>query len=186
MKSFELNAGEHRLELHFRDRDEPWLDRILLTDDPYYHPGNKDQKKEYQYVFIEGESAEFGDGMFTVFTDTALSGGAAIKPSHGAMDFPFMIRKEDNYRVFCRVKIVDYGSDSWFMRVGGREFIWNTLPRTDPPSWIWAEVGDKDNKPIAPVRYEPGKYSIGINGRESGAKLDKIIITNDPDFMPSE
>ena len=50
--------------------------------------------------------------------------------------------------------------------------------------WIWDQVGDR--KVSDPVIYylEPGEHSLIIKQREDGTKIDRILITNDLEFVP--
>ena len=71
----------------------------------------------------------------------------------------------------------------------GTEYLW-TINTSD--NWIWDGVnhwgnGTEENPKIDPVVFNltEGEHTLKIKQREDGAKLDALIITNDPSFVPT-
>jgi hypothetical protein len=83
-------------------------------------------------------------------------------------------------------------SDSFWVRMdGGTWYQWNNNFPID--AWTWqpvhdAMMGDPAMGVPHPVVVFPltaGAHTLDIAYREVGAWLDKIVITNDPDLMPT-
>jgi len=65
--------------------------------------------------------------------------------------------------------------------------VWNVTPPLGPSSlpqpWGWDQAAS-DTTPI--FFLNAGVHTLTIRQRDSGTKLDKLVITNDVNWMPQE
>ena len=93
--------------------------------------------------------------------------------------------------IWGRVNSTTTARDSFFVSVDGNEYaLWDTQVST---TWVWDQVTYRDSwDPVAnqPVGYplivylEAGEHSLIIKHREPLTKIDKILITNDMEYIP--
>ena len=96
-----------------------------------------------------------------------------------------------NYHVWCRVKAPAASSDSFNVSMdGGTEQVFHVYGVAEPTeprssSWIWKRIhvagGDPRDYPLA-----VGSHSLKFRVREQGACLDRIVLSSDPNFTPSD
>ena len=60
--------------------------------------------------------------------------------------------------------------------------LWEVATGTE---WHWDQVNDRSI--VDPVRFmlKTGQHTITIRLREDGTKLDKMLLTNDKNFVPT-
>jgi hypothetical protein len=96
-----------------------------------------------------------------------------------------------NYHVWCRVKAPAASSDSFNVSMdGGTEQVFHVYGSAEPTeprssNWIWKRIhvagGDPRDYPLA-----VGSHSLKFRVREQGACLDRIVLSSDPNFTPSD
>ena len=87
------------------------------------------------------------------------------------------------YIFWGRVQAYDKRDNSFFIQID--EKLDNLWEVETGDSWHWDKVNNRDV--LDPVRFvlTPGVHTIRIKLREDGAKLDKVLLTNDTSFVPS-
>jgi unsaturated rhamnogalacturonyl hydrolase len=147
------------------------------------------------FKWLEAESASF-TAPLVIVRDSRASGGAAILapfgtnstaavPDRGRASFTFTLAKAGNYRIWGRALTTSTNRDSFWIRVnGGAWQVWNGFAIGS--NWFWEDV----NKPAA-VR-EPstfalnaGAQTIDVAYREGGGRLDRLLITDVPTYVPA-
>jgi hypothetical protein len=129
----------------------------------------------------------------------------------GTLSHTFNVGKPGIFHIWGRFNIADHHTDSLFVKINNSEESWTTadnkqyLPSANEvPNWISWNLINKDvyskwgwshvtfysmtNPEHKPVKFhlKSGKNTITIVGREPNAKLDKLIITNNLEFKPSD
>jgi hypothetical protein len=102
--------------------------------------------------------------------------------SDGYAEYTFEIQESGDY-VFWGRALSSSGTDnSFYVSVDNSESIrWNTKVGED---WIWDPM-NSDNASLPIIFYlDEGTHSLIIKQREDGTKLDKILITNDIEYLP--
>ena len=82
-----------------------------------------------------------------------------------------------------RVQARDGGDNSFFVQLDDNlDNMWEVEMGDH---WHWDKVNDRDI--LDPVRFilTSGVHTIKIKLREDGTKLDKLLLTNNVDFVPS-
>ena len=90
------------------------------------------------------------------------------------------------YKLWGRVIAPTDDDDSFWVRVdNGAWTDWNDI--TAGSAWHWANVTDDTNSD-APVLagLSAGTHTIAVAYREDGAKLDRVLITNDLTLVPTD
>jgi hypothetical protein len=146
-------------------------------------------------VTAEAESGTVTAPM-QVQSDTNASGGQYVTvasgnnsqssaPSNGSTVIPFSVSAAGTYKIWGRAIAPTDSDDSFWVRIDGGTWInWNDI--APGSSWHWANV-ENDAASNAPVlaNLTAGAHTISFAYREDGAKLDRVLITNDLNLVPT-
>lgn len=154
---------------------------------------------------IEAEAMTLEGGYMVFSDDPGASGGAYVTRTGGTInDSPadplaglggdppratvdFTMPADGPVRVFGRVWAEASAGDSFWVRVNddGAWIRWNDLFVESDGAWVWDDVHDSDdNGAVVLFPARAGTNTLTIVTREPDARLDRIIITQDPGFSP--
>ena len=96
------------------------------------------------------------------------------------------------YLIWCRVLGPDGSHDSFFVSMdGGAEDVYDMAERTWSPQFQWTRVNGRNGGD--PLTLNPrtfaltaGVHTLTFRAREAGAVLDRLIVTADTSFVPTE
>ncbi|MBB5078558.1 glycosyl hydrolase family 28 protein [Nonomuraea endophytica] len=139
-------------------------------------------------LYGEAEAATITAPMQTQ-QDPAASGGSYVTvapgnnsqsaaPPTGHATLSFAVPDPGSFKVWARVIAPTTSDDSFWVRADGGSWTnWNTVPLG--ASWHWAQL---------PVTYDlsAGTHTVTFAYREDGARLDRVAISSDPSFTPSD
>lgn len=145
------------------------------------------------YQYFEAEAGAVSG--LTVASDSAASGGQYVTTTTantGSVTFTFTAPSTGSYYVWGKIEAVDGNSDSWFVSAdGGPTDVYDDA-QSYGSFWQWTEVNGRGTSGV-PFALNPrvftlgaGTHTITFGGREVGAKLDQVLITNDPAFVPTK
>jgi hypothetical protein len=119
-------------------------------------------------------------------TVAAGNNSQAAPPANGRATFSFSVAAAGTYKLWGRVIAPSTGDDSfWAIMDGGTAINWD-LPTTTATAWTWDQVHDGSNgNALVQFTLAAGPHTLVIAYREDGAKLDRLLITNDPMLVPS-
>lgn len=144
------------------------------------------------YLTYEAESGTLISPMVKT-TDTTASGGSYIQTTTdntGTATYSINIPNSGSYMIWCKVLFVSGGSDSFFVSVDGTEDIFGGAIAGSivySPNWMWIKLNSGNGATIPKIfNLTIGNHSLVFRGRESGAKLDKFVITNNMNFIPND
>ena len=111
----------------------------------------------------------------------------------GTGDWTFSVPSPGTYVVWCRVKSANAYEDSFFVKMdGGTEDVYDTAEGTWSPSWQWTRLNGRGGAGV-PLTLNPrtfslsaGSHTLEFRGRETNTRVDRVIVTNDLSFVPSE
>ena len=110
---------------------------------------------------------------------------ATLYDRGGYAEYTFNIQQSGDYVVWGKIYHPDGNSDSFFVSVDrGYESTWD-FPRASRDNWEWDEVSDRYGYDPIIYTLAPGLHTLKIRFREEGARIDKILITNDMNFVPT-
>jgi len=146
------------------------------------------------YISFEAESGTLAAPMTTA-THAQASGGLYVTTptaNQGTVTFNLDIPVAGTYIIWCRVLAPDGSSDSFFVSMdGGPEDIYDVAEGTWSPNWQWTRVNGRAGGP--PLTLNPrtfdltaGLHTLVFRGREANSRLDRLIVTNDITFMPTD
>lgn len=141
----------------------------------------------FAYLRFEAESgtivapvrsvAATGSAFDSGYVDTpsGTATGTATAPS-GTVTWGVNITTAGSYTLWVRMYAPATTSDTWFESVNGAARQALTAPSTG--QWVW----------VAGRTYSlaVGLSSVELGGREAQAQADRILLTNDPSFVPTE
>jgi S-layer homology domain len=131
----------------------------------------------------------------TVASDVQAYGGKYVfttATDAGTATWTFTVPASGSYYVWSRVLAPDGEHDSFYAKANaGSEDIYDDAEGTWSPSWQWTVLNGRDGTGI-PLTLNPriltlsaGTNSFTVRGREMNSKLDRILITNAPAFVPT-
>ncbi len=137
--------------------------------------------------WLEAEHANNISLPMTIGNDSSASEGAFLwvsdveKESGGRASFTFKINDPGTYAIWGRVSGLNGSSNSFHAKINDSgPFIWSFSSGI----WHWERLNLVDE--THSVFYLTcGTQTLEIIKREKGAKLDKILITNDLDYSPT-
>jgi parallel beta-helix repeat protein len=187
---FSFSQGTHTLMIRCREADT-FLDRLLITNDPNLVPVDQGPVM----IPIEAEAGALTNPM-GIFTETSLAAGTRYigspTPDQGTATFSFSVPTAGDYVIWCRVLAAADVSDSFYASVdGGTEIPYRASEGTPSPSWKWTRVNQRIPGPTFAVSprvfsFSQGTHTLVIRGREANTFLDRLVVTNDPDLVPSD
>jgi len=147
--------------------------------------------EELSYKWIQAESGNLSSPLETALDPDASAGAYIWKSSgsgdsatsDGAAEYTIDIPTTGDYVIWGRVVAPDGGSDSFFTSIdGGEDLAWGVETGS---VWTWDSVNGNEQDPLV-FNLAAGSHTLRISGREDGTKLDRLLITNDIAFVPSE
>lgn len=199
-RTFHLRAGTHTLRLESH-RGSVGVDRLLVTSDSAYRPVDRGALAagfRPEYRLMEAERADVRGPMQRASGDLA-SGGEYLsfgaRGGHGrggSATFTFDVDQAGRYVIWGRVIAPDDDSNSFYASLdGGEEVVWDAPdrdPGRDARWWTWDPLSARDlgGRTVDPLVFElqPGRHTLRLRQRESGSRLDAILVTNDLAHRP--
>jgi beta-lactamase regulating signal transducer with metallopeptidase domain len=193
---FDLPAGRNVLALRTREAGLR-LDALLVTNDLVHRPRGlwpESVPAEPANIWIEAESARL-EAPLVVLPGPDASGGELVAVSDiggdpsapgeaGSARLHFAVSQPGIYSLWGRTIAGSSDQDSFWVRLDRADWIrWNDIPKGD--EWAWSAVHDTDNDDqIVQFRLDAGDHTLELAGREGGAMLDRLLLTNDPLVEP--
>ena len=154
--------------------------------------GNKCEPSMLEYQWLEAEHADTIVNPLEVANDDSASNSRFIYAPNGTGNdysagfimstYTVNISQEGEYILLGRVKVTDKRDNSFFVQIdNGLNNLWEV---ETGDSWHWDRVNDRDI--LDPVKFilKSGVHKLKIKLREDGTKLDKLLLTNNVDFVP--
>ena len=149
----------------------------------------------FVYLWPEAESGTETSPM-TVGSDSLASGGQYIAvaagnnstgsaPTSGHAAITFSVPTAGDYRIWGRIIAPTTSDDSFWVRVdGGTWYNWNEMAAGS--AWHWGRVtNDAAADAVIVWTLGAGTHTVTFAYREDGARIDRILISNDSAFVPT-
>ena len=138
------------------------------------------------FLWREAEAAETCTAPMNKINDAEASGGAALAIARGAgagwrgagggaARWNFPVTESGSYTLWARVRWIDGCGNTFFVRVNGGAPL---ILGNDAVYGKWHWVG------VPGIKLQPGDTRIELANREDGVAVDKLLLTNEPDFEP--
>ena len=189
----ELAEGRHTIRLAPREPGTG-LAGLLVTNDLSYRPRGRTPGSPPVEVLIEPETAAPVQALRVRRGAGALGPGyleavePGPRPSEPDEEQPaslhFDVPRPGVYTLWARTVARRDSEDSFWIRVNDGPWVrWNGIPRSR--EWHWSAVHDGDGG-VEPVQFAlpAGENRIEIARREGGARLDRLLLTNEEHFEP--
>lgn len=136
-----------------------------------------------------GDDADASGGQY-VTVDPATASSTDARPGTGQVSFTFTVTEEAEFRAWGRFYVTADSDDSFWVCMDDctEDSRWNLLNAVGVNMWLWDDMHSDDPDATAPTTIwtlDPGDHTLHVYYREVGAQLDKVVITDDPDLMPS-
>jgi len=143
------------------------------------------QNNSFTYITFEAELGDLVDPVGTVQGSGAFGGewidtpnnanGSSSNPA-GTATYGVNVPSTDTWYLWVRMYGPNGNSDSWFesMNGGFRASIQTSVTE----AWEWVAGRSHD--------LSAGLNDLELGGQEGGARADRILLTDDPNFVPTE
>jgi hypothetical protein len=185
--------GDGRINLLDADADNDGvIDGVERSQgtDPATPPSSPPPSAGFVQLQLEAEHGQLTQPMAVGADSTAAGGrylwvptGTGVNDSAlgGAATYQFSVPVAGTYIVWGRVFSTSLSDNSFWVTIDSTPPLkWDTPPNA---AWVWdgAHYGGG-----APYRFplSAGMHTLRISHREARTKLDQLVITNDPQFMP--
>jgi len=140
----------------------------------------------YDYLRFEPEDGPIGSPAMAGTGTGSLGGGyveleagtprgSPSSPS-GSWDFGFYAPSAGTWQVWLRMRGTSPSEDAWLERVDGAA--WQGVYPSVWGNWEWVEARS--------WTLAAGQHVFGLGGYETGVRVDRVLITDDPAFVPTE
>lgn len=120
-----------------------------------------------------GQDEEASNGGYVAAKSGRESVEQAPSDEDGVLELSFAVEKKGNFSLFVRLHCPSADDDSFWIKMDDGAFeMANGLETSD---WSWVKLDT--------YALDAGKHVLTIGLREDGAKLDKIVVSNDL-YMP--
>jgi beta-lactamase regulating signal transducer with metallopeptidase domain len=189
----DLAPGRHTVRLRPREPGTG-LGGLLVTNDLSFRPRGAPPGAPTVRVWLEPETAPpvealrvragagaMGDG----YIEATGRGSDRSPPGEaGAASLAFVLPHSGVYTLWARTVARSDGEDSFWIRVNDGDWVrWNGIPRSREWRWSSVHAGDGPDAPLQ-LALPAGENRIEIARREGGARLDRMLVTNDDFFEP--
>jgi len=135
--------------------------------------------------FAVHDDARASSGHYlTVATGMNAKKAASAAAAGGHSRLCFELPAAGKFKLWGRVIAPSSSDDSFWVQLDGGPWLkWNDIAQgTD---WHWDEI--KDDAAVGPSTFDlsAGPHTLTIAYREDGARLDKLLLTNDLGFSPA-
>ena len=147
-------------------------------------------------LWMEAESGNINTPMMVHDTEKA-SGGQYIEvrggnnniknaPEDGQVIYKFTVENAGTYKVWGRVKIDMDDEDAFWIKMDDENWvIWQDIEVGC--KWHWDEVHDyQNNKQVMTYTLDAGPHTLVLTYGMDQTRLDKLLITNDLEYIPTE
>jgi hypothetical protein len=127
--------------------------------------------------------ANASGGRYITVAPGNNSGGTP--PTSGIATYTLNITSAGTYKIWGRTITPTAGDDSFWVQVdNGTWYNWNGIALST--AWAWRDVRNYDagNAKLT-WNLSTGSHTLKVAYREDGAKLDRLLVTNDLNFVPS-
>ncbi|MEX0616177.1 MAG: Ig-like domain-containing protein [Candidatus Woykebacteria bacterium] len=126
-----------------------------------------------------------GNQKVASITVNTSNGNPRLPTNTGSSVIPFSVPEAGNYTVWTRMLAANAGSDSYWLRIDNQKGIKVGDGGLTFGNYLWVNHQDGDlNKKIS-VSLSTGSHSLTIIGREAGARIDRLLVTNETNFIPT-
>ncbi|MEZ4273017.1 MAG: right-handed parallel beta-helix repeat-containing protein [Myxococcota bacterium] len=142
------------------------------------------------YLYAEAEEQKLESPM-AVSANSDASGASYVSSateSLGQIDFLLELPKSGAYLVWARVLAPTATADSFWVSANGGDWdIYDVAEGTWSEQWQWTRVNGRTEGANPRIfTFEAGSNTLSFRGREAGAGVDVLLVTDDVDFAPTE
>ena len=144
---------------------------------------------------IEAEAGALTAPMAAASVGTAFGGQYIVTSTTdaGTAAWTFSVPSAGTYYVWSRVLSATEKQDSFYVKMdSGAEDVYDTAQGTWSPNWQWTRLNGRGGTGM-PLTINPrtfslsaGSHTLTFRGRETSTLLDRIIVTTDASFVPTE
>ena len=138
-------------------------------------------------IYIEGESG-VRSGAMQVGDDLDASNGQFVyntsaQPKSGSATYNFEVLESGSYVIWGRCYALSSTEDSFFLVVDGSTDTLTWHLESQYYTWKWQKVSDWYT--VQEFNLDKGQHTMTLIARDKNARLDKFILSKDPNFVPS-
>ncbi|MDR1269698.1 MAG: hypothetical protein LBK82_09240 [Planctomycetaceae bacterium] len=179
------------LTLDGNDLGRPILEQIpMITDFVKRKNELKSIPLESTGTYWEAENG-FCFSNFLIEINQEASGDKAVRVN-GDVFWLLDVKQAGNYYLWARVSAIDPEHDSFMIDWAKQVHNELHLPKGTGgawhigagPDWRWIPLKLENEKPIVPLKLEPGIWRLALRPRELDGLVDRFFLTTDPNTKP--
>ncbi|WP_116108682.1 MopE-related protein [Lewinella sp. IMCC34191] len=130
------------------------------------------------------EDVEASGNRFVSFTGCRCEGTPSMQMAGQYLNYDFVTSKAETFYLFLRLDAPDVGRNSFWIRMDDGDWIkmWREADGSVllTNGFEWRRVNDD----AVPVSFDlaPGEHTITVAAREPGTKLDKLVLSAEPEL----
>ena len=151
-------------------------------------------RRTFAYIPLTADAASL-DAPMTWGIGSAPDGDpyiGTVTETQGTASWDFYAPIPGTYYLWGRVYAPSSRRDSFFLNIdNGTNDVYDAAEGTWSPSWQWTRINGRNGS--APLTLDPrtfhlnaGLHTLVVGGREAQSLLNRVLITNDPDYTPSD
>ncbi len=132
--------------------------------------------------------AEDGEVTFPSYikNDSSASNNAYVVSDErhlGKIRIPFVVENESDFYIWGRVYALSDVEDSFWLLIDESQdtITWPIGPTYN--KWYWKNLNNTEPD-VNEFHFTPGEHQLNFYTREKHSRMDKIVITNDPNYYP--
>lgn len=129
------------------------------------------------------DGAANGQYVYSTVSDTGWN-GRGNPPATGEAALSVEVPRDGTYSVWARMWYENVNANSYWLIVDGQQPIRLGNDDGDYRQWKWVGWRDDSPKNRVTVELTAGQHTLRLVGRESGTRIDRVLLTDDPNFAP--
>lgn len=137
----------------------------------------------HQWLLQTAQSGYGGEGYLRVMPDVGTIYDLSELSDSPHQDYNINITNPDDYTVWVRAQAPDAASDSVHVGLNGQVAIDATRLTAFTQDWSWSNL--TMNNSASELSLDSGTSTLDIWAREDGLRVDRLLLTNDPSYVPT-
>ncbi len=126
-----------------------------------------------------------GNSAQTTITITTANNNPSLPVNTGSASYNFTIGTAGNYTVWTRMLAANSNSDSFWLKMDNQPAVKVGDGNIAYNSYGWLNHINGDLSQKISFNLTVGTHTLQFVGRESGARIDRILVTNDLAYFPT-
>ncbi|MGD9247106.1 MAG: discoidin domain-containing protein [Desulfobacteraceae bacterium] len=171
--NFSSISANHSISVSFADNPTAGL---ILPDEEKFWIEAEDGNIDWPMIIADDPEASDGGYIYAPAGSVALVTNPT--DSTGRSDHTFEVASAGEYSVWGRVIANNADGDSFHVAMDDEDYTVWSVAQTPTDVWTWQVIGD--------YHLQAGPHKLIVATRQAGTRIDRILVTNALDYVPSD